>query len=521
MPDPLHNLLTEPMLGVSERGGGISRLTLPTALTALAGGRPLEFVALQPYQFHAWHAFAVQLGALAGFRAGVSDVTALRDPAQWTDVMRALTDGRDEPWCLIVPDLAAPAFMQPPVPKGSIAKWKAENITATPDAIDLLKTAKNHDVKIERIVAPGPEHWIYALVSLQTMQGFSGRDNYGIARMNGGVSNRPSFAAARDLGWPTRFVRDTNILLAARAEIAATHSYDPETGRGLLWLEPWDGVEQIAISELDPFFIEVCRRIRLLEEQGRTVARWSTSKATRVAAKEQKGDLGDPWTPVRIEDHAALTAANLSYRQVQQVIFGDEFRPSRASVPQPRDGDEPLLVCQVLVRGQGKTDGYYERFILVPPKARLRLATDDGRRQLGELSKQRLVEIRNVESKALRPALAALLQGGPDRLDFRDPRLDGFVKPFDQEVDRVFFAELFEDIDLSFEAARTKWLEKLLGFARSVFESAKQFAPVPSARLFRARAAADRVFYGAARRMRAAAGESIENKGGADESPTA
>ncbi|HVB81364.1 MAG TPA: hypothetical protein VNE82_15635 [Candidatus Binataceae bacterium] len=521
MAEPLHNLLAEPMLSVAQRGAAIARRTLPEALAALAVGEAIEFAALQPHQFHAWHAFLVQLGALAAYRSGALDVSTIREAAQWTEGLLGLTDSRAEPWCLIVPDLRAAAFMQPPVSEASIAKWKADNATAAPDAIDLLETARNHDVKMERIVEPRPEHWIYALVSLQTMQGFSGGGHYGIARMNGGVSNRPAFTAARDLGWPTRFVRDANLLLGTRGEIATQRSFDPETGRALLWLEPWDGAGQLAVSELDPFFIEICRRIRLREERGRIVAGWTTSKATRIAAKEQKGNLGDLWTPVKTEDGAALTASDLSYHLVQRVIFGGEFRPSRASILRPGDGAEPLLACQVLVRGQGKTGGYYERFIPVPPKAGARLATEDGRRQLGELAKQRIAEVKDVASKALRPALAALLQGGPDRLDFRDPRLAAFAAPFDREIDRVFFAELFADVELSFEAARGRWLDQLLACARQTLERAKESAPVPSARVFRARAAADRIFNGVAHRLRGAGGESIERTGGDHESPTA
>lgn len=511
------NLLTERLIGASAGGGMVERLTLPEVLATLARGEPREFAALQPYQSHAWHAFMVQLGAIAAHHAGLSEVSEMDNADTWAEALRALTDGRDEPWCLSVPDLKAPAFMQPPVPEGSLAAWKDDNATATPDAIDLLATAKNHDVKMERIAAPTPEHWVYALVTLQTMQGFSGRDTYGIARMNGGVSNRPAFALAHDLAWPTRFVRDVKLLLAARGEIAANHSFDSESGRALLWMEPWDGVEQLATDGLDPFFIEICRRIRLIDDRGQIVARWTTTKATRIAAKEQKGNLGDPWVPVKVEDGAALTARSLNYELIQRVLFTGDFRRSRASAPLPADGDEPVLACQVFARDQGKTDGYHERYIPVPPQARKRLATEDGRQQLGELSKKRVEEVKNVASKALRPALAALIQGGPEKLNFRDPRVDPFAAPFDREVDRVFFAELFADVDLSFEAARLKWLKQLLEFAGQTLKQAKQSAPIPAARVFRARAAADRVFNGAAYRMRAAAGEAIENQGGTDE----
>ncbi|HVN89179.1 MAG TPA: hypothetical protein VMT61_05140 [Candidatus Binataceae bacterium] len=515
-----HNLLTEPVLTVATNGASAVRRTLPEVLSDLANGVNFEFAALQPHQFHAWHAFLVQLGALAAFHAGVHNVKDLSQASQWATALRALTDDRDEPWCLIVSDLKTAAFMQPPIPEGSTAKWNRDNLAGTPDTLDLLATAKNHDVKMERIAKPHTEHWVYALVSLQTMQGFSGRENYGIARMNGGLSNRPAFAAAGDLAWPTRFVRDANLLFESRSAIAEAHSFDAETGRALLWLIPWNGDDQLRIDELDPFFIEICRRVRLFLSDGEIVGRWSTTKATRIAAKELKGNLGDPWVPIRVADGAALTATGLDYELVQRVLFDGEFRASAAGSPQPIDGNEPMLICQVLVRGQGKTEGYHERFIPIPPKARLRLATERGRRQIGELSKQRLEAIKEVTRRVLRPALAALLQGGPDQLDLRDERIEPFVEFYDREIDSVYFHELFEDLDLNTEESRIRWLNRLLDFALGALEKAKLSASVPSARVYRAHAAAGRRFFGAARRLRLAAGEKFELPGEIDESPS-
>lgn len=494
MLEPLHNLLIEPLISLSA-----ARATLPQVLAVLSGGEQVEFDALQPHQAHAWHSFLVQLGALATVRT--PDIV-LTDAARWTAALRLLTDGREDPWCLIVPDLAVPAFMQPPVPEGSLKKWK--NMATAPDAIDILAAAKNHDVKVERICNPRPEHWIYSLVALQTMQGYSGAGNYGIARMNGGSSNRPSFATSHDLGWAIRFQRDVKLLLEMRGE-PANHGFDLKTGRTLLWLEPWDGVEQFGISELDPFFIEVCRRFRLLDENGQITAHWTTSKHARIAAKPQKGNLGDAWTPVRIDDGAALTATNLRYELVQRVLFGEEFQPASASLPQYGDGDEPILRCQVLVRGEGRTDGYHERIIPIPSKARLRLSTVEGRRRLGELSKQRLAQVKEV-NLVLKRSLAALLQAEPDALDLRDPRFDPFLASFDIEIDRVFFAQLFDDVELNFEAARSKWLDELFGFARQALDEAVRSAPVPSGREYRARAAAEIVWRRGTGRLRRAAG---------------
>ncbi len=80
--------------------------------------------------------------------------------------------------------------MQPQVPEGSLANFR--NAAAEPDAIDVLITSRNHDLKAARCANSEPEHWLFALVSLQTMQGFPGAGKYGISRMNGGFASRPA-----------------------------------------------------------------------------------------------------------------------------------------------------------------------------------------------------------------------------------------------------------------------------------------------------------------------------------------
>ena len=504
-----HNLLTEPLLNIMIGGGDFASVALPELMARMVGGQPVELTDLQPHQAHAWHAFTVQLAAIGAYHAG-QQITAMDDPARWMEVLRALTGGRDEPWCLVVPDLSRPAFMQPQVETGSIATWNKANVTAAPDEIDVLETAKNHDVKVQRVAFPAPAHWLFALVALQTMQGYSGKENYGIARMNGGVSNRPAFAAARDLGSSTRFVRDVQIMLEQRSKLIERHGYDRESGLALLWLQPWHGNDQISIAELDPFFIEICRRIRLFNENGRTMARWTTSKVSRIASKDQKGDLGDPWVPVRIEDGAALTARDLNYEKLQEVIFGPDYKHSAASEIRPADGDVPILCCQLLARDQGKTAGFHERFILVPKKAKLWLSTADSRHRLGALSRQRVEAVKEVVGKLLRPSLCVLIQADPIKLDFRDLHAEPFIQSFDREVDRVFFGALFDEIDSP--DPRRLWLERLLAIARSTLNRAKQSAPIPSVRRFRAYAAADRIFFGAARNLRNEAGYALEVK---------
>ena len=84
--------------------------------------------------------------------------------------------------------------MQAPVPSDEFFEEtfnRKGNIINTPDALDILPTAKNHDVKSSRVASPDFDEWIFALISLQTMAGFYGRGNYGIARMNSGHGSRP------------------------------------------------------------------------------------------------------------------------------------------------------------------------------------------------------------------------------------------------------------------------------------------------------------------------------------------
>src|SRR5690606_19377660 len=134
--------------------------------------------ALRPHQKQAVHCFLAQTGAMALLAAGES--TPPREPERWAGLLRGLTPGfkNDEPWCLVVDDLSKPAFMQPPVPEGSwepfIKRDGKERKETTPDALDILVTSKNHDLKAARIVHGAPENWLFALITLQTCDGYPG-----------------------------------------------------------------------------------------------------------------------------------------------------------------------------------------------------------------------------------------------------------------------------------------------------------------------------------------------------------
>lgn len=131
------NLLTDPIFTTDPLGA----LSLPGVLAASARGEARGFARLRPHQRAAWHMFRVQLSALA-LRAG-GRIEPPEDEETWQELLRALTqDLSDDPWRLVVEDRGRPAFLQPPDPGG--LKWEP---VLTPDALDLLITARNHDVK--------------------------------------------------------------------------------------------------------------------------------------------------------------------------------------------------------------------------------------------------------------------------------------------------------------------------------------------------------------------------------------
>ena len=402
--------------------------TLPSRGSSRGSGSDgsSALTAVQAHQQHAVHAFLVQLAALALTRAGAREV-AHEEPA-WRALLLdcARADGAGaEAFALVVADLAKPAFLQPPVPEGTLVGLKSEHARPS-EELDVLITAKNHDVKVDRVESPSIEHWVYALVTLQTMQGFLGAGNYGIARMNGGFASRPCVAFASAHGAAARFARDVEALLGARVTLVDRFGFGAKGQLGLVWCAPWDGRMSLAFDALDPFFIEVCRRIRLTCDDGVIVAHRGSSKVPRIDTKELSGHTGDAWTPVDGKDGKALTMTEegFTYERVRRLLFG-EYQPGAAGKARP-DGSDRLWLGQVLVRGQGKTGGYHERWVPVPPKARRMFTVADERAKLGKCA-QRWVELAaTARLRVLKPAILRLVQGGPENPKFDDARAEPY-----------------------------------------------------------------------------------------------
>jgi len=491
-----YSLLDDPLIRVRDVDDHVSGRSLPEILDALGRDDVLAFEALQPHQQQAWYCFLVQLAAMGVARESGGENPA--DAAGWRTVLLGLADGSEAAWHLVVEDISEPAFMQPPMPEGSLEEAGYKSDIETPDELDILVTSKNHDVKRRRVLRPRFEHWVFALVTLQTMEGFLGRGNYGVVRMNGGFGNRPSVGLATGLSWSARFRRDLEILRTKRSGFS--DQYDLE-GHALLWVQPWDGAKEsgIPLRSCDPYFLEVCRRIRLTQSNGEIGCWRANTKGQRIAPPEgYNGITGDPWTPIEKAGAKALTVgdAGFNYDLLQQILLGEEYALPITLEFQESEREGAYLIAGTLVRGQGKTKGLHRRVVPVPPDVTGRLFSDPSEREkLAQRAKHRVALTAAVQKKVLFPAIAALLSNGRDgSVDWDEVRF--WTDAYDRAVDARFFESLWGSVELDEEAARQNWDRLLFEEAESQFKEAEGGTPVSAIHHWRAISKARSIFYG-------------------------
>lgn len=500
------NLLDKPMFRTRLMGGNIVQQSLPEVYAAMAEDQVVGFPALLPHQRHAWHAFLAQLAVISMYRAGCKEPPTL--PAEWTKLLRGLTRDYpdDEPWCLLVEGPEQPAFMQCPSPEGFEEYHKLVN---APDDLDILITAKNHDVKKTTAIQSAYEDWIFALVNLQTMAGYLGTGNYGIARMNGGYSARPCLGLAPvDGGTGVHLFSDVMRMIAGRDEILQKYPeyYQSAEGQALLWLEPWDGRNSLPLRGLDPYFIEICRRVRLRAERGTVFAKTASSNCRRLSGQAAKGNLGDFWIPVEVKGGKALSvsAAGFSYKLLVSLILKRNKYSLPLAMKVTSKDKSWSLIARSVSGGKGKTEGYHERTgIVFNPKVTSAFSNQKECKNLGKVAEAQLEEISDV-GKALRVGIAVVASGGGkvSRDDYSHSY--SFASQFDDFVDAIFFASLEERfLSLSEEIAqscRAKFVRRIIKEAHRLLSIAIETVPCAAIYRYRAQAQAKRAFWGSLHR---------------------
>ena len=494
----MHNLLTDDLITVTQPDGTPTPRTLPGVLADIMTGAATDFPSLWPHHSHPWQAFLVQLAAIATENAGLP--APPQDEAAWRTIISDLTPDHPghEPWHLIVPDPMVPAFLQPPVRKP--AQFHHYNKTSpTPDSIDLLFPSDNHDVKRFMVTDAEPQAWIFALIATQTFNGYGGSRTYGVSRMNSSSGNRPGISLAPHTGTPAANIRrDLIALLEFLPELRYNYPRlsDRPDATSLFWLIPWDGskTDQIELYGLHPLYIEVCRRIRLVSKPNGITALRASSKNPRVAdAVENRGITGDPWTPINIsEEPKSLTIpkGGFSYHHLVNHLFSKDWTPPLLAKPTHDEAESPdpmILHAKALVRGKCKTEGYYERRILIRPTLKRSLRHPEERLVAQELAadlSKDISKVRKILSDALKKFNA---HGKPDGKGSATPASNKFIHQFDRLVDRDFFPGLQDILEAETPQqqaqARQTWLTDgssgLLDKARHTLNTAVNTLPTP------------------------------------------
>lgn len=503
------NLLTEPLLRV-QTSEGLRRMSLPELMAALGRDEVESLPGLQRHQEDPFHVFLCYLAGAVLTRR--NDAVPFQDADYWREGLRTLAGpAGDDAWTLVIPALSRPAFMQPPLPEADHGGLRP--IADAPDALDLLPTAKNHDLKQTRAVRADPDEWVYALVSLQTMSGFYGAGNRGISRMNGGFGNRPIVELVRSFRSGTRWHDAVLRLLDHRLEVlGGEYGYDPK-GLVLVWVEPWDGKTSLPLSRLDPFYVEICRRVRLRGDDRVTHAEAVTSEVNRIAAHGLNGAVGDPWLPVDLRESSgskepgakALTVGpkGLDADLLRRLIFADDLKLSALQRPGGGWRGDIWLTVSVLVRGQGTTDGFHERRVAIPPAAQPRIFGPPERIQpLAALSKTAIEYAGRMQQRVLRPAVLAYLAAAegmaPVERDALQAWWRGTLGRFQGLWTDAFFTWLWsvpEPFDQ--QITLTTWAARLRDHALLVLREAQHFLPKRVGRQFHARVEAERRFWAA------------------------
>jgi CRISPR system Cascade subunit CasA len=512
------NLLTDPLFRVLTPDGP-ARLDLPGLLEALGADRVESLPGLQRHQQDAFHIFHCYLAGAVLAREGQVDPSQSAD--FWRDGIRRLTaaDGCDDDsaWTLVVPDPTRPGFMQARLPSHNVFVDQLRNVKARrPDDLDLLVTAKNHDVKMAKVFASDLEAWTYALINLQTMTCYLGSGQYGVARSSGGTGPRVRVGLLYSLRVGAQWQRDLRRLLSYRGDLlAGPWHYQPD-GHVMTWVLEWDLKSTLPLDVLDPFFIEISRGLRLVHTSDGALEARSAKSEPRVVRKQVrdtlKGRLGDPWTPIDLEKETALNVRGEGFtpERLRDLIFLDSngkavYEPAlMQSIDNSTDADCHFFASALARRGKdSNTDGLQSALVRIPAKVARMFGRGPERDRLAALSKTAIGDSGTMQNSVLKPAVSCLLEGAmprkPGQVSRREVSAwwDSAQREFAAAWSADFFPWLWRSAEApDDEAARLDWLRALRAKAEATLQHAIASYPAREGRHYRAQVRTEGLFRG-------------------------
>ena len=484
----MFDLLTDRFIEVETLSRGQVNLSLPGLYERLMADDVASLPKLRAHQEHAAHAFLTQLAAIGTHAGGLSSPPTKE--AEWREMLSNLTAGHDMAWNMLAMNPGTAAFMQPPIPNWDDISHKT---LPCPDDLDVAITAsKNHDFKQSVAWGADVAAWIWPLIAMQTEGAYQGAMTYGVARISSGYGSRSCFASVpAGVGIGARIKRDVDAMLKVRDDFSEQYTpYVTKGGRTLLWLEPWNGHKDDALKPegFDPYFIEVCRMVRLNIIDRHIIAEKAGSKTPRIAASVNGKRIvfGDFWMPVWIdkkERSIGMMRNTLRYDRLRDVLFGDKWRlPPALSI---EGEDSPQLMATGVAKGgsHGASEGYWQRRDVIVP-----IGSEADRETYREVSDALIAYVRGVMN-ALKGGLHAYLTAhmGRQGIEVRPAgdvvirRAEPYLNRFQAAIDRRYFDDLRKCTDSeSGESALADFKAEVTRIAEGILETA--FEELPKAR---------------------------------------
>ena len=153
------------------------------------------------------------------------------------------------------------------------------------------------------------------------------------------------------------------------------------------------------------------------------------------------------------------------------------------------------LTASVLVRGQGKTDGFYETRLPIPATARPRvLGPSPERDPLADLAKRGIEYAARMRNPVLKVAVFSYLEAGPDTVNFDRDAIDAWwlkmSRIFEDKWTAHYFPWLWsaaeEETAKLRDQAAISWALTLKAHALATLTEVEASLPAHSGRRYRA-----------------------------------
>ena len=157
-----------------------------------------------------------------------------------------------------------------------------------------------------------------------------------------------------------------------------------------------------------------------------------------------------------------------------------------------------------MVRGQGKTEGYYERIIPIRHKVKMAIQRRNETQELGDIAQSRIQNVGTIQ-RILSHAIQTFLARGES--DNASPEHRALARAWLDRLDEIVDACFFDDLQTEFEAdvseraeIRKNWLNNgndgVIDHARALLNEAMESLPCPAAYRYKAQVNAEGLFEG-------------------------